>query len=295
MGVLSDDEIKEWAARSGGQAVRLADIVESIHLGDRSEDGGFQDYPNAVFLPLIGNSPATTNLNALRIKPQNCAQLVIRAEAAFADYVAGFFNTPLGRKIRERLCSGFIPKITKRALLSDAVVLLPPMQLQTEVVGIHRSIREMILRLEDHERALWSRAREAQKVRKAVASLSQKEAFESWVETLPFPLASILWRYHADAESYLKNSHLLHFFEATAQFVATLMLSAFHSDRGFFEKNRAAWLNGGAVRADGFRRSSFGEWVVFGERLAKFSRRMLSETDSRALLLGLFKTQSVDL
>jgi len=292
--LVLEEEIEELAAGSGVRPVRLAEIAEVVNLGDRSEDGGFKDYPNAVFLPLIGNSLAVTSVDALRIKPQNCAQIVIRSEAAFADYVAGFFNTPLGRKIRERLSGGFIPKITKRTL-SDAVVFLPPIEVQTKVVGVHRSIRELALQLEDHERALWSRPGDANRIGRAIASLNQKEAFESWIETLPFPLASILWRYLADAEPHLKNSHLLHFFEATAQFVACLMLSAFRSDPQFFHDNRESWLDRDTRQSQTFRRSSFGDWVVFGERLAKFTRRMLSDKERRALCLALYKTQRVDL
>jgi hypothetical protein len=292
--LVLDEEIEELAASSGLHPVPLADIAEATNLGDRSEDGGFKDHPNAVFLPLIGNSPAVTSLDALRIKPQNCAQIVVRPEAAFADYLAGFFNTPLGRKVRQRLSAGVIPKITKRAL-SEAVVFLPPIEVQTKVVGVHRSIRELILQLEDHERALWSRPKDANKVGRAIASLNQKEAFESWIETLPFPLASILWRYLADAEPHLKNSHLLHFFEATAQFVACLMLSAFRSDPQFFHDNRESWLDRDTRQAQAFRRSSFGAWVVFGERLAKFTRRMLSDQEERAHCLALYKTQRVDL
>jgi hypothetical protein len=292
--LVADEEIEDLAARSGVHPVRLADVAEVVNLGDRSEDGGFKDYPNAVFLPLIGNSPAVTSLDDLRIKPQNCAQIVIRSEAAFADYVAGFFNTPLGRKLRERLSGGFIPKITKRTL-SDAILFLPPIEIQTKVVGVHRSIRELILQLEDNERALWSRPADAKKVGRAIASLNQKEAFESWIETLPFPLASILWRYHADAEPPLKNSHLLNCFEATAQFVACLMLSAFRSDRQFFHENKESWLDRDTLQSQAFRRSSFGDWVIFGERLAKFTRRMLSDKEQRALCLALYKTQRVDL
>jgi len=292
--LVLEEGIEELAAGSGVHPVRLAEIAEAVNLGDRSEDGSFKDYANVVFLPLIGNSPAVTRLGALRIKPQNCAQIVIRSEAAFADYVAGFFNTPLGRKIRERLSGGFIPKITKRTL-SDAVVFLPPIEVQTKVVGVHRSIRELILQLEDHERALWSRPKDANKVGRAIASLNQKEAFESWIETLPFPLASILWRYLADAEPHLKNGHLLHFFEATAQFVACLMLSAFRSDPQFFHDNRESWLDSDTRQSQTFRRSSFGDWVVFGERLAKFTRRMLSDQEERARCLALYKTQRVDL
>lgn len=75
---------------------------------------------------------------------------------------------------------------------------------------------------------------DATTVRKAVAGLNQREGFESWLETLPFPLASILWRYEAAGNAEQKIEHLFHAFEAVAQFLGTLIASAFHSNPAFF-------------------------------------------------------------
>ena len=48
---------------------------------------------------------------------------------------------------------------------------------------------------------------------KAGAAVADDD-FEQWLERLPFPLASILWRYYADEEPGVKNAHLFNFFEA---------------------------------------------------------------------------------
>jgi hypothetical protein len=249
------------------------------------------DLPNAVYLPLIGTSPAATSISAIQIKPQNCAQLVLRPDKVFADFLAGFFNSSLGRKARNQLLSGtFIPKITKQSLM-DGEVYLPPIEAQKEVVDVQREIRDLALRLSDLQQGLWNRPADAAKVRKSLSSISQKESFESWLETLPFPLASILWRYHATNAIEEKNIHLLNFFEAAAQFFATTMLSAFHTSQPFFQENKRNWCEA-ADSAHSLARSNFGEWVVRGQRLAKTTRSMLSDKDKRSLCLDLFGTQT---
>jgi hypothetical protein len=115
-------------------------------------------------------------------------------------------------------------------------------------------------------------------LKSAVRSQAHEEGFLPWVESLPFPLASILWAYHAEVDSRAKIDYLLKFFEALAQFAAAVQLSAYRSDREFFDAHRAAWFGtdpGNPSPAD-FRIASFGIWVNLSRRLAKTGRRLLS-------------------
>lgn len=102
--------------------------------------------------------------------------------------------------------------------------------------------------------------------------------FLPWAETLPFPLASIIWLYHAEIDPRSKVDHLLKFFEALSQLVATIHLSAFSSDRALFDSNRSSWfgVNPGNARPADFGHGTFGLWVNLCERLAKTTRSMLS-------------------
>jgi hypothetical protein len=286
--LATETEIAALAQRSGLTKVALRELVEGIHLGDRTESG-FEDLPNAVYLPLIGNSPVVIALSELRIKPQNCAQLVLRTDKVHPEFLAGFLNSSLGRKTRDALSRGaFIPKITKQSLL-EADVYTAPLEIQLKVSSVGRELRDLSLRLEQLERDLWSRPVDADKVRRSFATLGEKDGLESWLETLPFPLASILWRYRAAHEPEHKNSHLLSFFEAAAQFLGTVMASAFHSDVQFFHTRKREWFEGGDDNPHSLVRSSFGEWVVRAQRLAKTTRQMLSGGE-RALCLDLYKT-----
>jgi hypothetical protein len=289
-----DEIIEGLGKKSGVAAVLLAEIADAINLGDRSEDAGFPDRPNSVFLPLIGTSQAVTSKADFKIKPHNYVQIILRPDTASAEYLAGFFNSTLGRKVRERLTSGsYIPKITKKTLMTSSL-FLPPIETQLEIVGTHRAIQELTLRLQDLEVALWSRPKEVKKVNRELSALGQRDSFETWMERLPFPLASILRRYQADAEADRKNEHLLNFFEAAAQFLTTLMLSASYLDKQFFDDNKAKWLGTDGPLQRSLRRSSFGDWVIIGERLAKDMRRLLSDKETRDYCLGFFKTRRVD-
>jgi hypothetical protein len=110
------------------------------------------------------------------------------------------------------------------------------------------------------------------------APTSSRE-FMLWAETLPFPLASIIWLYQAEIDPRSKVDHLLNFFEALAQLVVTIHLSAFSSDHSLFEANRSSWfgVNPDNPRPPDFRFGTFGLWVNLSKRMAKITRSILAE------------------
>lgn len=101
----------------------------------------------------------------------------------------------------------------------------------------------------------------------------------TWAETLPFPLASVLWHYDGEPEiSSTKVDYLLKFFEALAQFAATVQLSAWISDPAFFDANKPVWLGNGpeGPKPVDLRHASFGAWIELSERLAATGRHLLA-------------------
>lgn len=109
----------------------------------------------------------------------------------------------------------------------------------------------------------------------------------TWAETLPFPLASILWHYDGEPEPGTKIDYLLKFFEALAQLAATIQLSAYMSDSAFFDTRKAAWFESGVegLKPIDLRRASFGSWVELSGRLAETGRELLANESDNYLRL----------
>jgi hypothetical protein len=126
---------------------------------------------------------------------------------------------------------------------------------------------------------------------------SREFVLSQWVETLPFPLASILRHYDATDDEKEKYEHLLHFFEGFAQFWATILLSGFHQDsdmrdRGWEKVSRAL-----AERHD-MMRPTFGTWVKIVEALSGSLRKKVRQEEHQELFTRLFKSgdnQTLDL
>jgi len=91
------------------------------------------------------------------------------------------------------------------------------------------------------------------------------------LETLPFPIASILNLYEAKINPRLKFDHLFDFFEALTEFISIILLSSFNMDKEYFFKEFKAIKN---IRPDWFKTPSFGDWILINRTITKSLRRL---------------------
>jgi len=274
------------ARKFGGDVVQLVNVVAEQHLGDRSHNGGFQDLPNAVFLPLLGASRAVTTRLALAIKPRNYVQLVLDPEAADADYLAFYLNSPIGMLSRETIYPGaYIRKASLRTI-GSAPIVLPAIGAQLNMVALQRRIHELGSELHSAERDLWGSQGGARVASAALRRFPEDGGLDTWLGRLPYPLASILWNYQATLEPRRKIEILFAFFEATAEFLSTILLSGLRSNSSVYEELRVGGLR--EIESVRWRDATLGFWIVTGGNLAKTVRRMLSGPE-RDTCLDLFR------
>jgi len=286
--LIAERDIEKLASPLGLQPTPFCKIAKEINVIKPKQDEESPNLQNVIYLPHIGRSRAAASLVDLQVKPQNCFQVVLDSDKAIPAYVANFFNTKLGMKIRESLSSGStIPKITKSQLFK-ANIYLPDMEVQAKTVHINSSISDRLTQLEILQRQLWNNPRNIKEIEKTVISFTHEHDFVSWMETLPFPLGSILWAYHADADIGQKFDILFNFFEALSEFTATVLLSAFASDPSFYNQKSEKWINRDPQYRDWINTSTFGGWNVLGGQLAKETRTLLSSNDGHEKCLDLF-------
>lgn len=292
--LIAERDIEKLASPLGLQPTPFCKIAKEINVIKPKQDGESPNPQNVIYLPHMGRSQAVTSLADLQVKPQNCFQVVLDSDKAIPAYVANFFNTKLGMKIRESLSSGStIPKITKSQLFK-ANIYLPDMEAQAKTVHINSFISDRLTQLEIIQRQLWDNPRNAKEIEKTVISFTPENDFEIWMETLPFPLASVLWAYHAGMDIGRKVANLFNFFEALSEFTVTVLLSAFASDPSFYHQKSEKWIDNDPRYRDWIDTSNFGGWNVLGERLAKETRTLLSSKDEREICLDLFGRPDID-
>jgi hypothetical protein len=310
--------------RFGVKASKLAelgDVKSDIKLGRPGEDFAFEPVENAIYIPLIGNSDVVESPDALTLKPHNYAQVVIDTARSNAHFVAQFLNSEVGRELRDQSKTGVIPKLSKQ-ILRELRVLVPDLQTQRRMIEIETRItneQNTVMSLQNEivelRRELWSNPQSTQEVAGKIDALAMRLAggikqhtsatLDQWFEMLPFPLASIFraWQATPSQDFKTKCEHLLHFFEAAAEFVSVILLSAFSSNQTVFAAHRQKLTEAMQRQSLSFSRASFGTWKLVVEYLGKQTRELLSESgkkpddakNDRALCADIFADQSLSL
>ena len=285
--LITEREVQGLARQSGLAPVPMRDLARDIRTARAAPADPFQEDENAVYLPLIRRSPAVTSLADLHIKPQNYLQIVLDPARSNPVYVAHFFNSALGQRVREGLTTGaFIPKISVRSLRA-ATLYLPDLPVQTQALQVNTLISNSLAQLETLRRQLWTHPNRYKEVEKAALSLNRKDDYLAWVETLPYPLASILWACQTATRADQKVRHLLHFFEAYAQFSVAMLASGLVQDPAFEGRQTASV-------AQKPMRASFGVWTRLCREYANRARQMMQEQDTRDKCRALFGNCDTD-
>lgn len=278
-------------ARKGRfRKIPVKQVVTEVNVPKRNSREPFPERPNAIYLPAIGTSNVVDRLDHATIKPQNLFQLVLNPEVTSAALFSRFLNTAFGRKVRGSFELGHIPRISKSRLEQGFLYLPETLEVEVDLVRLDTKITEAIGKLQRMQRDAWERPLTAGRLEKELDQLVRLkgQSLEEWIETLPFPLASILWSYRAEKNVKERATHLSHFFEAFAVFTTVIILSGFVKNKAFYQTLAKEFEEPNEAHHNWVHAASFGQWVTVGKRYAKALRRALSDVKQRESILRSF-------
>lgn len=281
--LVSENEMRELVKRIGYPPILLIRFALAINAMKQDNKDEVQHISNSIYLPKVGNSPVVTNPSEMRIKPKNYYQIQLDETQANSIYVANYFNSEVGKKLRESLEVGTVIQQIPKSQLSNCVLHLPDLKTQLELIKIDSKIDQIALHLNELKRNLWKQPRSYNSIAKKLKSINQEEKLEHWIDTLPFPISSILWLYYATKEKEKKVGHLFHFFEALSEFFSMMMLSALVQDKEFYKQECHRWIDTDEKFKEWYLRASFGSWNVLTSRLSKATRGYLADKDKQDL------------
>lgn len=290
--LMSEKEMQELAKRTGFPPVLLTDISIAINALKVENVEDVVHLANSFYLPKVGNSLVVASLSELKIKPKNYFQIQLDDTRANSIYVANYFNTPVGKKLRESLEAGVvIPQISK-VQLSKCLLFLPDLNSQAELIELDSKIQQFAFRLEELKRNLWKHPKSYKSIAKELQSINKEEKLENWIDNLPFPISSILWRYYATKDNGKKIEHLFHFFEAFSEFLSMIMLSALVQDKDFYKNESPKWIDKDEKFKNWYLKATFGNWNNLTSKLSKAIREYLADNDKKDYCKNLFGNPS---
>ena len=297
--------------------IKISEITKKIILGVYAKNI-FEDISNAIYIPRIGKSKVLCSLNELKLKQQNYFQLVVDENKSKASFLAEFLNSEVGKYLLYRQHTGYIKNLTKTNLLSMDVYI-PSLKIQEKLLTVDSKIedKEKIILgflnyLEERKKKLWKESNSIEIIEKEIDQFSlkfsekSKEKSESslsnWIETIPFPLASILrkWQITEKEDYKSRYQHLLKFFEASSIFLSSIYISAFEQDQNY-EEHKITLRNHMKKHGLTFKRSSFGTWTnvirYYGAKTRKLINKKYEydeKINDHKILTNLFKVNSLN-
>ncbi|WP_033949461.1 N-6 DNA methylase [Streptomyces sp. CNQ431] len=291
----------------GWKTARLTELAEHIcyvpsaKAADRPAMLSSVSGEPALILPIEPHLDAVTG-DPGEVAPDNRILVVqTRDRQADAEYLAGWLNSPLGRKMRlAAATSGSDNYVSPRAInltqawrmADDLLVALPDLPVQRDMARTERALAAARRHLVDSHRELWNEPRKRSDIYREASRLIPSADLAQWAASLPFPMASALWAYESKGDSNLhaRHSQMFHFWDAAIQFHATVFLSALLQDRSGIEQEIPALAAQFSNVGLSPERASLGVWHIVLQRLTKRYRTAVTgtDTDERARVQATF-------
>ena len=291
--IEATERIKRLVVRLGFDPIPMSKLVVKAIRTNKRDFKRLKDLPNSVYLPLTGRGRATTNQESLSDRLKDYIQLQLDPQLADARFVASLFNQEVGQAILDTMRTGTTIKRVHPSDLIATTFYLPSLKTQARLLASLDQIASIRGEIDELEAVLWSDTRNIDQLARQVETVNHEDRFEDWIDTLPFPLATILWRYRAEGASLLEKSEsLLHFFEALAEFMATVHLSAFSSDPEIWSAQGRKLFKALDKKNHSLERGTFGSWRSITGYLGARCRELAHKTPD--VCFSLYRTRNLE-
>lgn len=306
--LIANRETIKLAKNFGLAPLPFCEIIEEIKIWEKADE---KNSNKIVYLP-FDRKYASSSFDNLESSDLIHAHLIINTNEIIPEYLEYFFNSDIGFKLRESWEDSYltflfyassqidcndtetpIKELTDvlKLKLMNSDIYLPDLNIQTEILGVNNLISELDDQINDYRRKLWNHPLKYGEIKKSVELFNVGNRFEYWLESLPYPLSSILFACSADSNPEHRVRYLIHFFEALSEFNATIMLSSIVLDP-MICKNEFKRCLTSPKYPRWHLKPNFGNWNFLGNCIAKKVRSLLSSNE-REHIIKLFGNPNI--
>jgi hypothetical protein len=120
---------------------RLSEIASEINLARAGNE--FEECPNSIYIPKIGNSAVTSNLSDVKIKHHNLFQVVLKTTLVKSEFLSLFFRSDLGKLTLESLYTGSFIRMINKGAIKECMVALPPIPKQELLIQTDKKLNQL--------------------------------------------------------------------------------------------------------------------------------------------------------
>ena len=209
--LVEQARLRRLVAKTGWTGHPGSELITELQRFSRRSDS-LATGVNSVFLRSEGRVHVTTQLDELIEGKESRERFVIHlhvnTDLVIPRYLAHWFNnSPLGQTTLLTISRGsLVARISKDDLLS-LTYYLPPINEQHQILNAVGDLQRIRAQADELESRLWNGTEDSEKLALEISMINQEDRYEDWIESLPFPLASILWRHHASQVSHREHHY----------------------------------------------------------------------------------------
>ena len=276
--IIFEKRLKEKSLKTGFKPINLNEISESIStISPKSKE--LKNTPNSIYIPRIGNSHVVIDPSEFTIKKHNYIKVVLK-ENISSIYLSNYLNNPPGNLNLEMSLTGEVIKNRTISSIERMMLFIPTEQEnQKKFIVANTKIQNLLIGINELKSNLWNEPKKIDEISRDIKSFEKDDTIDKWIKTLPFPLASILWKYHSNLSKEKKIRYLFSFFEALPEFMSLIILSSFNNNTEFIRLNKENWISKNLEHKKWYEKSSFGGWNNLFSNLSKFLRIQLNSKE----------------
>ena len=264
--------------------VKIGKIGE-VHAPNK--ENCFEKNANSVFIPKLGNSDVVMSEDEFHIKAQNYFQVIVDDTKMLPRFLTFFLNTEEGLKLRQLYYRGATIKAFNTKIITEMEIPCPDLNIQTEYLTTIDQLEVLRIEVETLKDRMQKTPASYKNIRKEMKDINNHgDKFAQWIESLPYPIATILKRYSVTDDLSKRQEMLFYFFEAYAIFESTILSAALNKDI----IDCTSLSN---VDASYFEKASFGNWVRMDRALSNLYLSMINGADEvmKKVALSCFHTE----
>ena len=282
---VDQEALSRIAVKIGWTAYSFEKVFTHCERVHEDQDPALEEDAYSLYLKILGEVRASTHIDDLpsrvskKIEVPRLLHLKVDPESADPNFMEYWFNETQVGQLTISSIRGDRHQFSQRELKSSKIYL-PDLQEQKLIVQSTSYLGKVRAEIAELEDSLRSGSESVTELFERIQTINQEDRYEDWLESLPFPLASILWRQHASKGSaHLQYKILLQFFEALAAFLATVHLSAFMAEEEIWDKYGDGLKRKLIENKLSLDHATFGSWKLTFEYLSGKCSSLLQDAD----------------
>ncbi len=286
--------LNKMVRKTSFSSCSFTDLVLDRTLETRSKNTTDEtlEINSTLYLP-HGGPRLYSDPNLMPKRVERYERLRFDTRKVHAQFLLHWLETDVGKTaLRASSSSGIGGNRISWSVLERLNCYLPPIAEQQKVLEALRQLKRVQTEVNDVEQDCWSGRVSGDELLARAQTVNREDRYEDWLESLPYPLASILWRHKVSADDpRIRLKTLLQFFEAMAEFLATIHLSAFSSNEESWSQWQEPLLKNLSGQGLSLERATFGTWKLVVEVLSSAARKMIQDPNQLAVALRIYNTE----